>query len=115
MTRAKALIKEKDSIFMDLPVVYVVIFTSPAPILIWEAIDFEELFSAKAGHPSKVPCIGQPARRNRAQSFIQLIHISALNLRAQDPNIINNTFASNDCLKWYILVWNVWLKALDSQ
>ncbi len=40
------------------PVVNVVIFTSPAPVLIREAIDFEELFFAKAGHPSKVPCIG---------------------------------------------------------
>ncbi len=43
---------------MVLPVVNVVIFTSPAPVLIREAIDFEELFFAKAGHPSKVPCIG---------------------------------------------------------
>lgn len=55
--------------FVDLPVVNVVIFTSPTPVLIWEAVDFEELFFAKARHPSKVPCIGQPARRNRLQSF----------------------------------------------
>lgn len=62
---------------MVLPVVNVVIFTSPAPVFIREAVDFEELFFAKARHPSEVPRIGQPARRNRLQLFslIQLLHI----------------------------------------
>lgn len=50
------------------PVEDVVILTTPAPVLVGEAVDSQELGFAQARHASKVASIGQPmAREGRCQ------------------------------------------------
>ena len=44
-----------------LPVVDVVVLAAPAPVLVGEAVDLQELLPAESGHPSEVARVRQPA------------------------------------------------------
>lgn len=50
------------------PVVDVVVLSSPSPVLIGEAIDFEELLLAQARNPSKISRIRQPGGEKKRSS-----------------------------------------------
>lgn len=42
------------------PVIYVIIFPSPAPVVVWEAVDLQKLFFAQRWHATKVLRVWQP-------------------------------------------------------
>lgn len=47
------------------PVVDVIVFTSPAPVVVGEAVDLQVLLLAHGGHSSKVLVVRKPARFKR--------------------------------------------------
>ena len=47
--------------FLLLPVVNVVVLPPPAPVLVGEAVDLQELFFTEAWNSSEVACVRQPA------------------------------------------------------
>lgn len=52
-----------------IPVVNVVVFSSPAPVLVREAVDLQKLFFTETRNTSKVTCVGQPARREKGRRW----------------------------------------------
>lgn len=49
-----------------LPVINVIIFTTPAPVIVWEPIDLCELLFAQGRHTSKILIVRQPGSREKS-------------------------------------------------
>lgn len=59
-----------------LPVINVIIFTTPAPVIVWEPVDLSELLFAQGRHTSEILVVRQPgSRKKRPLEEEQTVHL----------------------------------------